>query len=386
SIFPSKDNSIYGNVDQSNGAGTNLFAGTIANAVPRRALLAFDLSSIPQGAIITEVRLNFNVNQVGSQSVTTTFNLHRLTSDWGEAGSVGGGQGGTPQTGDATWFCNFFGAGSCQTSWTTAGGDFLSLVSGSLTMTGTGPKTFQSTPNLVADVQAWLDGTFPNFGWILKSDEVQQRQARRINSRESSSNQPELVVTFSTLLPVELTDFSGQVRGGSHLLNWETQVESGFSHFILERSTNDGQSFQSITQYRGKGNENIGARYSHEEPITNAATSVYRLRMVDLDGSEELSPVVALSGAAAQTRRSLEEITLWPNPAQDHLFVSLTDHDPISLISIWRTDGQLIKQWKVIDDEEQALFIGDLQPGSYLLQLITQQQSVSRLFNKGSNR
>ncbi len=45
-----KDATIYQNNNNSNGAGPGMFVGTNGTSSPRRALLSFDLSSIPTGS------------------------------------------------------------------------------------------------------------------------------------------------------------------------------------------------------------------------------------------------------------------------------------------------------------------------------------------------
>ena len=53
-----------------------------------------------------------------------------------------------------------------------------------------------SGADLVADVQAWLDGDVPNHGWILLAHGLTQPSAKRFDSRESA-NPPSLIVTFT---------------------------------------------------------------------------------------------------------------------------------------------------------------------------------------------
>jgi hypothetical protein len=64
---------------------------------------------------------------------------------------------------------------------------------------GLGTFTFASAPELVADVQAWLNDPNSNQGWILMSQsEGIPRTARRIAAREANaSDRPRLVVEFS---------------------------------------------------------------------------------------------------------------------------------------------------------------------------------------------
>ena len=141
----------------------------------RRGLIAFDLSSVPPGSIITDVRLTLTVGQAAGG--TATIGLFELTNSWGEGTNAplsmiamtGAGQ--PAQPGDATWNARFYSA-TTPTLWTTAGGDFDPAASSTLTISDPTlnlPHTWTSTPPLVADVQEWLDHPSTNQGWILKS-------------------------------------------------------------------------------------------------------------------------------------------------------------------------------------------------------------------------
>ena len=102
---------IQSNVNNSLGGGPAFFAGTNGNNSVRRALISFDLSSIPAGATITNVQLTLTLGQVSSGSPgTATIGLFGLTQNWGEgtAGSTASGISGTGNgfaavAGDATW-------------------------------------------------------------------------------------------------------------------------------------------------------------------------------------------------------------------------------------------------------------------------------------------
>lgn len=193
---------IQENPNYANGAGTNLFIGAISSGQVRRALLKFDLSVIPAGSQITDVSLKFLLNRAARNSaLDDQAALHRLTANWGEGTSAttgGGGDQASPQ--DATWLYRFYGgSGIPQLPWSFAGGDFNAIASGSVTIGSIGYYQIPSTPQLIADVQAWIAAPATNFGWIMLGPETDQQDARRITSRESgsSADRPTLTITFT---------------------------------------------------------------------------------------------------------------------------------------------------------------------------------------------
>jgi hypothetical protein len=152
-----------------------------------------------------------------------TFDLHRVTSNWGQGMSNADGQegGGAPSTtNDATWIHTFY-PGSF---WTTAGGDFSATVSASASVGGNGAYTWGSTAQMVADVQGWLNNPATNYGWLLKGPEG-VRSAKRFNSREhtNAATRPALVIQFVSGGPT-IFNWIGTGSGGSFhdAANWDT--------------------------------------------------------------------------------------------------------------------------------------------------------------------
>ena len=200
-LAPMRDNTLYEEDPglTSNGVGEYLFVGVteaMGGNAKRRALLAFDIDGgLPNGAMVMSATLTLNMSMsiVGETNVT----LHRLTSDWGEAGSDAPGQEGRgtgAQIGDATWTDTFFDSAN----WTTAGGDFVTMASATTPVAADGSYTWGPTTEMTADVQAWVNDPSTNFGWIVIGDEVLMPTAKRFDSRENAtaSNRPVLRVEF----------------------------------------------------------------------------------------------------------------------------------------------------------------------------------------------
>lgn len=220
-IPSSKDNTLYENSggSLSNGAGSRCFAGTTGSffnpSLKRRAVIAFNVAKqIPSGSTITKADLVMTVVMSASLS-NKTVTLHRVTADWGEAGSVGGGTGqgagGAAKTGDATWIHTFYNT----KKWQNAGGDFNSTASGSASVGTSGAQTWASTKQMVADVQSWLDKPATNFGWLLLGDESTSKTARAFATKEDTTAalRPRLLVSYTP--PKALVSSTGRGCKGS---------------------------------------------------------------------------------------------------------------------------------------------------------------------------
>lgn len=205
-IGASKDNTLYEDPTGglSNGAGFVFFTGRSfqdPDVDVRRGLISFDIAgAIPSGSIINSVSLTLHMSRsiAGPQQVA----LHRVQNNWGESSSIapgGGGAGGPAATGDATWLHTFFNTNF----WSTPGGDFVATPSATQTVGSVGFYTWTSTPQMVADVQLWLNAPTNNFGWILITDEISAPTAKRFDTKEhpTATVRPRLTVDFTPLAP-----------------------------------------------------------------------------------------------------------------------------------------------------------------------------------------
>ncbi|HVC93509.1 MAG TPA: DNRLRE domain-containing protein, partial [Pirellulales bacterium] len=200
SLTPVKDNSLieYQSPQYSGGASPTLFVGIEHFSLTRmRGLVDFNVAgSIPAGSTINSVTLTVTIELTNSTTtVTPTVELHDVLSNWGQGTGV-------PTyfmppfapttTNDATWTNTFY----PNQNWNTPGGDFSSTVSGTAVFGADGTtSTFNSTSQMAADVQSWLNNPSANFGWLMKGDET-QNSGKMIGSMHSS-NPPTLTIDYT---------------------------------------------------------------------------------------------------------------------------------------------------------------------------------------------
>lgn len=198
-IIPaSKDNTLIENAtgELSNGVGPVFFVGRTnhsSNSI-RRGLITFDVAqAIPAGSTITEVQLTLILERTAGDK--ESIELHRVLADWGEgSSSTKGGRGAPATKGDATWIHTFYDTDL----WSQPGGDFSADISAKALVGGEGSYIWGSTPEMVADVQLWLDSPDKNFGWLLLGNEKSSGTAKAFASRHitDASIQPQLSVSF----------------------------------------------------------------------------------------------------------------------------------------------------------------------------------------------
>ncbi|HEY0679762.1 MAG TPA: PQQ-dependent sugar dehydrogenase [Chitinophagaceae bacterium] len=100
-------------------------------------------------------------------------------------------------------------------------------------------------------------------------------------------------VTTNTALPVRLINLNA-IRRTDHIeISWKTTNEVDLSGFEVEYSL-DGSNFQPAGTITASNNLNGGA-YSFEHFLTSAGLVYYRLKIKNINGSVEYSPIVTTS-------------------------------------------------------------------------------------------
>ena len=206
----SADNTLYlSEPDQgpsqnelSNGSGWFLFSGRTGldgGFRPRRALLRFDLSTIPEGSEILYAELVLYQSNSAPGSPPSVMTLHRVLQAWGEGGSdaVGPeGQGALADAGDATWISRIYG----DEKWEVPGGHYHDAISAAATVGSfEGQHTWPCSQTMLDDLNGWISQPEENFGWVLIGAESGGMNAHRFNSREhfSPDTRPQLILVYA---------------------------------------------------------------------------------------------------------------------------------------------------------------------------------------------
>ncbi len=222
-LVPTADNTLYESLTgaDSNGGGQYIFVGRVATGERRRALLRFDLSSIPARSTINSARLQLNMSRTIAGATNVT--LHRVLRDWSEGdvdapGQEGGGA--DSQPGSTTWIHTSF----PDQLWSSAGGDFDPLARATTSVNGVGNYVWQSN-EMAADVADWVQSPSQNFGWLLRGNESVATTAKRFGSSENliATQQPTLRVDFTPPCPGDLNAdrVVNESDLGQLLSNWQ---------------------------------------------------------------------------------------------------------------------------------------------------------------------
>lgn len=102
-----------------------------------------------------------------------------------------------------------------------------------------------------------------------------------------------LSISDPTPLPVELLDFSAEVKDDGQLLEWSTASEFQSYYFSVYRS-HDGNDWDLLSEIPAAGFSNSVVNYEYMDRNIFTNHIYYKLKQTDIDGEEELFVPIAV--------------------------------------------------------------------------------------------
>ena len=99
-------------------------------------------------------------------------------------------------------------------------------------------------------------------------------------------------------------------NNSTYTLSWATASERNSSHFLIERS-GDAVRWETVGQVQAAGHSQQIIEYTwrDDRPLSSSIT-YYRLRQVDLDGREEVFPMLVVHNCSNE----VAALSVYPNP------------------------------------------------------------------------
>lgn len=171
-------------------------------------------------------------------------------------------------------------------------------------------------------------------------------------------------------LPVLLNSFTAKKNGSQVILNWSTDMEKDFSHFVVQKSAN-GKDYTDASVLFTDGNSSIHREYSFKDDLKNTGSGLvyYRLKMVDLDGHYNLSDVRIIKLTEDNAAQS---ITVYPNPVVSDLRITLASswQDKAVHIQVLNANGTSVIQFdRSRASQTESISVNNLKPGLYVVRV-----------------
>lgn len=179
---------------------------------------------------------------------------------------------------------------------------------------------------------------------------------------------------IATPLPVELVSFVVHKENDRTNLTWVTTKEINSDRFEVQHSL-EGKNWNNIGVVIAAGSGIISNEYifTHANPLNGE--NLYRLKMIDKDGSFAYSRIVEVNFDI------VSNFYLYPNPAVNTINVrmdKISDNDQISKIVIYDLDGRIVFSANNLLSNE--IDVKKLASGKYVV-AITRKDGITRIKN-----
>ena len=149
----------------------------------------------------------------------------------------------------------------------------------------------------------------------------------------------------SAPLPVKLTSLRATKSALDAVVSWTTASERNSSYFTVERSFNRS-TFEQVGRVIAAGNSVVTKKYELVDAqigrVAKNQTIYYRLKMVDLDGKFDYSPIVSVQF----NDRITTSIHAYPNPFINNVSLAITaETDAIAHVLVVDLMGRTVAQF-----------------------------------------
>lgn len=166
--------------------------------------------------------------------------------------------------------------------------------------------------------------------------------------------------TYNSVIPIEWLGMSAYATPNAKpqtvTIDWATAAEFNNSHYIIERST-EKRSFEPIGRVQAA---NKASKYSFIDPKPTSTLLYYRIRQVDVDGTEELSKVNAV------LLQKPTKLNVYPTRTNSFLTVETEDPKDFTVFNLL---GQRVLNGKAA----QRIDVSALPQGTYFLKVGAEQ-------------
>jgi hypothetical protein len=174
-----------------------------------------------------------------------------------------------------------------------------------------------------------------------------------------------------SLLSISLLSFTGYCDNQNSILEWSTATETDNDYFTIERSQN-GSEWSIVGKVDGAGNSSDKTSYSLTDMNENEATTYYRLKQTDFDGTYKYGNTIALNKCSDNRA---EHFSIYPNPSTGKFRLSFNGNtSEIKSIDIFNSQGKNISS---VTSFQPIFDLSGNVPGVYLIRIQHNSEIIS---------
>jgi hypothetical protein len=165
----------------------------------------------------------------------------------------------------------------------------------------------------------WLVDAYKKDSIDIRNNAVYNFNIINSDSASYGSKRFSLVMHQNPSLALRLLNFTAaKVTNGAQIV-WKTVNEENYTNFTVERSTDDGKTFDVLGGLQSSG---LGT-YSFFDKAPSMAANQYRLKLEDFNGNISYSKVITLLYSNLSNSLTIKTVSVYPNPASNVINLSI---------------------------------------------------------------
>ncbi|MGZ3834677.1 MAG: T9SS type A sorting domain-containing protein [Mucilaginibacter sp.] len=214
----------------------------------------------------------------------------------------------------------------------------------------------------------WLIDTYTKSSNNMRQNTTYSFNVSKSDTTTFGSKRFSLVIRQNSDYAYKLLGFTASKASNEAVqLKWTTENEENYTNFTVERSIDNGKTFDVI----GSAPSNAGNSYGLLDKSPVIGQNLYRLKQEDLNNTITYSSIITVAYSGKSNNLVKDNISVYPNPAKTSISLTI---DPKSnavttyKIEIANSFGLLVKQ----STTSQAVWqsdVNDLLPGTYIVKV-----------------
>jgi len=265
------------------------------------------------------------------------------------------------------------------------------IINLKVTATNSGRLTLEKTQldSLPKIYEIWLMDKYKKDSLDIRHNATYAFDIDKSDTGSFGNNRFALVIRQNKSWDIHLLNFTASKAPAGAQLSWKTENEENYTNFTVERSTDNGATFNVLGGFASNSQEN----YTFTDANPANTVDMYRVKIEDLNGTITYTKTIAVTynGGNLIAAGSNNNINIYPNPAVSAINLSIKqpvgENRNVSAInvkkitspsqqvqeayaiSIISTSGQFVRS-AVSSQPAWHGDISSLSPGTYVVQVL----------------
>jgi hypothetical protein len=174
----------------------------------------------------------------------------------------------------------------------------------------------------------WLMDGYQKDSLDIKHNLTYAFHVIKSDTNTYGSHRFSLIIRQNPALGLHLLDFTASWGTGGAKLNWKTENEENYTNFTVEKSTDQGVTFNPAGGFLSSAQGTYG--FTDKGVFISGTSYKYRLKLEDINGAITYSRAITLLYSGYSNIAAANHIMIYPNPATSTINIAVPDQSTVT--------------------------------------------------------